>query len=101
MAGKQTEIPGTEREVNQKVEHAGELLISATKKKTNANVAHKKAHDHLLAVMREEKVPEYTSEDLGKTFRIDDVEKVKVSAWENPNEGEKKSKKRAPVTDAN
>ena len=96
----QKEIPGMEREVNQKVEHAGELLVSATKKKTNANVAHKKAHDHLLAVMREEKVPEYTSEDLGKTFRIEDTEKVKVSAWENPNEGEKKSKKKGGAEDA-
>lgn len=84
MPPKQTEIPGTERPVNKKVENAGELLVSATKKKTTANVAHKKAEQHLLDVMVEEKVASYTSEDLGKTFDVNDLQKVKVSTYKAP-----------------
>jgi len=82
---KQTEIPGTEREVNKKVENAGDLLVSATKKKTKASKDHKDAEARLLEVMREEKVKKYTSEALGKTFEVDDVEKVKVYAYKPPN----------------
>lgn len=81
---KQTEIPGTEREVNKKVENAGDLLVSATKKKTAANATHKKQEQHLLDVMLEEKVMTYTSEELGKTFEVDEKQKVKVSAWQAP-----------------
>lgn len=81
---KQSEIPGTERPVNKKVELAGDLLVSATKKKTAALAAHKKQEQHLLDVMLEEKVSSYTSEDLGKTFDVTDLQKVKVSAWQEP-----------------
>lgn len=99
---KQTVIPGTERAVNAKVENAGDLLVSATKKKTKANNDHTKAEDHLLQVMIDEGVDEYVSEELGKTFNVEEKKKVKVSKWENPNVAEEKSsKKRAPVTDAN
>lgn len=94
MAGKQSEIPGTEREVNKAVENAGDLLVSAVKKKTSATKAAKKAEDHLLQVMHDEKVQSYTSEALGKTFEIESPEKVKVYAWESPGEkAETKSKR--------
>jgi predicted transcriptional regulator len=81
MGKSQLEIAGTEREVNKKVENAGDLLVSATKKKTSASKNHKEAENRLLEVMRDEKVRTYTSESLGKTFEVDDVEKVKVYAW--------------------
>lgn len=81
---KQTEIPGTERKINKRVESAGEVLVDKTKKKTKANQDHKKAESELLVVMGEEKVPEYTSEALGKTFVVDTEPKVKVSAWKPP-----------------
>lgn len=93
---KQTELPGVERPVNKKVELAGELLISATKKKTAANTTHKKQEQHLLDVMIEEKVASYTSEDLGKTFEVDDRQKVKVSTWQAPKASDGEKSKKGP-----
>ena len=81
---KQSELPGVEREVNKKVEAAGDMLVSATKKKTSANNAHKKQEEALLQVMIAEGVTTYTSEELGKTFDVSELKKVKVSAWEAP-----------------
>lgn len=81
---KQSELPGVEREVNKRVENAGDLLVTATKKKTTANKNHKEAENRLLQVMQEEKVKEYTSEALGKTFEVDDTAKVKVHTWKPP-----------------
>lgn len=98
---KQSVIPGTERAVNAKVENAGDLLVSATKKKTKANTDHKKAEDHLLQVMIDEGVDEYVSEELRKTFNVEESKKVKVSTWENPNAAEEKgAKKRGGGEDA-
>lgn len=82
--GRQSEIPGTERAINKRVENAGELLVSATKKKTKANKDHKEAENHLLEVMHEEKVSQYVHEDMGKIYEIDETEKVRVSVWQPP-----------------
>lgn len=91
--GKQTEIPGTEREVNKRVEDVMQVLDSKRKAKTRASTAHKDAEPRVIQVMREEKLKTYTSVDLGLTVDIDEVEKPKLSAYHPPDAEKAKSKK--------
>lgn len=84
--GKQLEVVGTEREVNKRIENAMEVLDSKRKAKTRAGNAHKEAEMRAIQIMREEKVKEYTSADLGLTIIIDDVEHAKLASYTPPDE---------------
>jgi hypothetical protein len=63
---------------------------------TRARNAHKDAEAKAIEVVREElkgqKVQSYTSVDLGLTIDLDEIEKVKLSAY-HPPESEKAEKK--------
>ena len=85
------EVPGTEREVNKRVENVMEVLDSKRKAKTRANNAHKEAESRVIAVMREEKLSEYTSADLGLTITIDEVEHAKLAAYTPPEDKKPKA----------
>lgn len=91
--GRQIEVPGTEREVNAKVEAVMQVLSDKKKAKTRASNAHKVAEQRVLDVMREEKLTEYTSADLGLTVVLDPIEKVKLEAYEPPAKKEEKKPK--------
>jgi hypothetical protein len=92
---RQSEIPGTEREVNKRIENVMEVLDSKRKAKTRAGVAHKEAELRVIEVMREEKVKSYTSVDLGLTVEIDETRHAKLSSYQPPEE-----EKRAPKAEA-
>ncbi len=62
-----------------------EVLDAKRKAKTRAGNAHKEAESRVIAVMREEKLSEYTSADLGLTVRIDEVEHAKLESYSPPN----------------
>lgn len=95
---KQSELEGFERPVNKKIENVMQVLADKKKAKTRANNAHKDAESRVIEVMREEKVPEYTSVDLGLTVTLDEVEKVNLAAYHPPEE--KKQKSRKPEAEA-
>lgn len=82
--GKQKELEGFERPFSKRIEAAMAILNDKRKAKTRAGNAHKEAETNAIAVMREEKVTEYTSEDLGLTITLDDVEKAKLATWNPP-----------------
>lgn len=94
---KQGEIPGTEREVNKRIENAMEVLSDKKKAMTRARNAHKEAEVKAIEVCREElkgkKDRSYTSVDLGMTIDLDEIEKVKLSAYHPPEEEKAKSRK--------
>jgi len=94
---RQSEIPGTERPVNKRIENAMQILSDKKKAMTRARNAHKDAEVKAIEVVREElvgeKVRSYTSVDLGLTIDLDEVEKVKLSAYHPPEEEKKRSKK--------
>lgn len=99
MAGRQSEIPGTEREVNKRIENVMQVLSDKKKAKTRANNAHKDAEVRAIEVVREElkgqKVQSYTSVDLGLTIDLDDIERVKLSAYTPPKEEKAEKKPKA------
>lgn len=102
MGRDQLEVPGTERPVNKKIENAMQVLSDKKKAMTRARNHHKDAESKAIEVVREEmkgeKVRSYTSVDLGLTIDLDEVEKVKLSAYAPPEEKKKKSK--APEAEA-
>lgn len=84
MAKAQAELAGFEREVNKKVENVMQILADKKKAKTRANNAHKEAEQRVIDVMRDEHLSEYTSQDLGLTVTVDDIEKVGLKTWTPP-----------------
>src|SRR4051812_42952028 len=94
---KQGEIPGTERETNKRIENAMQVLSDKKKAMTRARNSHKDAEVKAIEVVREElkdeKVRSYTSVDLGLTIDLDEVEKVKLSAYHPPDEEKKRSRR--------
>lgn len=95
---KQSELEGFERPVNKKVENVLQVLDAKRKAKTRAGNAHKEAESRAIAIMREEKLTEYTSADLGLTMRIDEVEHAKLETYSPP--AEPKVERKLKVADA-
>lgn len=79
---RQSEIPGTERPVNKRMEGLIGELVGLTKKKTKATQDVKKADDAINRALIEEGLPEYTSEEHGKTVKLE--QKTRYSNWSPP-----------------
>lgn len=80
----QTEIPGTEREVNQKLENVIRKIKSKTEEATLASNEKRKAQDEGREKLREENMSEYVSEKQGFVLRSNDREGVKLQHWSPP-----------------
>lgn len=80
----QMEVPGTEREVNEKLEKAIRKIKAKTEEATVAANEKRKAHDSGREVLREEGLDEYVSEKQGFVLRSNDREGIKLQHWTPP-----------------
>lgn len=81
---RQTDVPGTERKKNPKLEKVMEELDDARKAKTKASNKHKEADQRAIDALKAEGLTEYTSLDLGMTITVDDTTHAKLSAYKAP-----------------
>lgn len=80
----QSEIPGTEREVDAQLENAIRRIKSKNEAATEARNEVKKAKDNGVELLKEKKLESYTSEKQGFTLRRNDKEDVKLEHWSPP-----------------
>lgn len=86
MAGKQIEVPGTERKYTKHMREAGDAYAASIKVESKAKSKRKDEHAKALAQMEKDEIEEYVDTESDPPFilRIDLTKKVKKSAYKAP-----------------
>lgn len=94
---RQTEVPGTERQVNKKVAKAGATYVDQRDKRMGETKKEKEVKDALIATMREEKVKIYRDDEADPPVLITlsnkyDVKVTRIGSDDDDAGGEEETK---------